>query len=416
MIKLRHLAAKAGRFLSGKPAAPQTGVVACDRFDTMTWGDVRSQSRALRELADDLHVRHDHAGELAKDLFLAAYKADPQVCEPVEPGRAVNRQVITSLLDSPEFAELRRETVGDPYASAMAVISQTTAIRRMLDQAEEAQRVAEQAAGADQQQQDAAQAVADALAAAQAVADALAVAQAQAGEVNENAEIDDDTASAIEHLIAAADKASQDARAAGRTLAQALARAAAAMRATARAAAAQAACQAREEAALMQAWGIGPGELERMDFATRARLAERLRSSRLAQYAALIGRFRQMAAAQRARRVENVPGEVVGIELGSDLSRLIPAELSSLAVPGMREEFISRLADGRALVYAQQGETDVGQGAIICCVDCSHSMSYPVAGTGISGEAWAKAFALSLLDQGPHREARLRRDPVLLCP
>lgn len=33
---------------------------------------------------------------------------------------------------------------------------------------------------------------------------------------------------------------------------------------------------------------------------------------------ALIGRFRQMAAAQRACRVENATGEVVGIELAAD--------------------------------------------------------------------------------------------------
>ena len=392
MIKIRDLAAKAGRLFSAKPEtapAPQTGVVACDRFDAMTWGDVRSQSRALRDLADDLHVHHDYADELAKDLFLAAYKADPRLREPVEPGRAVNRQVITSLLDSPEFAELRRETVGDPYASAMAVISHTSAIRRLLEQAEQAQRAAEQAAQAGQRQQ----------AAAQAVAEAIASARAQAGEDGEDGEVDDDAAAATEELISVADQAGQDADAAARKLAQALAQAAPGMHATAQAAAAQAADQARDEAAFMRAWGIGPGELERMDFATRARLAERLRSGRLAQYARLIGRFRQMAAAQRARRVENVPGEVVGIELGSDISRLIPAELASLAVPGMREEFISRLADSRALVYAQRGETHAGQGAIICCVDCSHSMSYPVAGAGISGEAWAKAFALSLLDQ-----------------
>lgn len=69
--------------------------------------------------------------------------------------------------------------------------------------------------------------------------------------------------------------------------------------------AAQAAEAVRQEAALMQAWGVAPGELERMPFDQRARLAERLRSGRLAQWAGLIGRFRQMARGERARKVEN---------------------------------------------------------------------------------------------------------------
>ncbi len=90
MIKLRDLAAKAGRFLAGNAAAPaparQTGVVVSDKFDAITWGDTRQQSRRLRELADDLHTHHDYADELVKDLFMAAYKTEPQVREPVEPG------------------------------------------------------------------------------------------------------------------------------------------------------------------------------------------------------------------------------------------------------------------------------------------------------------------------------------------
>lgn len=43
---------------------------------------------------------------------------------------------------SPEFAELRRDTAGDSYAAAMAVITQGPALRRMLDKAEAAQAAA----------------------------------------------------------------------------------------------------------------------------------------------------------------------------------------------------------------------------------------------------------------------------------
>ena len=119
----------------------------------------------------------------------------------------------------------------------------------------------------------------------------------------------------------------------------------------------------------------------------------------MSKFIELIGRFRQMAAGQRARRIENVPGELVGIETGDDLGRLIPSELAALGVPVMRAVFAARYAEHRLFVYEQRGETEAGQGAIICCVDCSGSMGTPVAGTGLSGEAWAKGCALAMLDQ-----------------
>ncbi len=67
-------------------------------------------------------------------------------------------------------------------------------------------------------------------------------------------------------------------------------------------------------------------------------------------------------------------GELVGIETGDDLGRLIPGELASLGVPAMRAVFAARYAEQRLFVYEQRGEAEAGQGAIICCVDWSGSM------------------------------------------
>ncbi|HEY9329018.1 MAG TPA: VWA domain-containing protein, partial [Streptomyces sp.] len=156
--------------------------------------------------------------------------------------------------------------------------------------------------------------------------------------------------------------------------------------------------QTREESELMRAWGVGPGELERMPYAERARLAERLRAGRLGRFADLIGRFRQMAAGERARKVEHARGEYVGITLGDDLSRLIPSELAGLGIPVMRSVFAARFAESRLMLYDSRGEETTGKGAIIACVDCSYSMEETGPG-GVTREAWAKACALALLDQ-----------------
>jgi uncharacterized protein with von Willebrand factor type A (vWA) domain len=387
MTKLRDLASRAGRWLGLQAPAAHTGAVESDRFDEMTWREICDQAGAVREVIEDLAGRHDYAADLIRDMFLAAYKASPvlHAAADMDPSRLVNRQAIASMLGSLEFSELRRETAGDPYASAMAVIAQAGAIRRMLEQAKEAQQAAGEAAKARQEQHDAAQ----------AVSEALQQAAAQAGE---DGTVPASAAGGAEQAMARAEQAGQSAQDAAGKAAAALAAAAPGMRATARAAAAQAAESAREEAVLMGAWGIGPGELARMDFAQRARLAERLRSGRLGEFAKLIGRFRQMAAGQRARKTEHAPGELVGIETGDDLGRLIPSELAALGVPAMRGVFAARYAEGRLFVYEQRGDVETGQGAIIACIDCSGSMSRKLAG-GVSGEAWAKACALALLDQ-----------------
>src|SRR5260370_11156374 len=185
MTKLRDLASRAGRWLGLQAPAVHTGAAASAGFDEMTWRDIRDQAGAVREVIEDLGERHDYAADLVRDMFLASYKASPQLhaAADMDPSRLVNRQAIASMLASPEFAELRRETAGDPYASAMAVIAQVAAVRRMLKQAKEAQQAADEAAKACQEQQGAAQAVSEALqqAAAQAGEEGTVPASAAGG-------------------------------------------------------------------------------------------------------------------------------------------------------------------------------------------------------------------------------------------
>lgn len=365
-----------------------TAAVVADRFERIAWRDTYEQSAGLRELAEELNARHECATDLLADAFLAAYKIRPRLRERAEmdPARLVNHQVVNSLLESPEFAELRRETAGDPYAAAMAVLAQGAALRRMLEGSRDAQDRAERAKKARRAAEGAAAAVGGA-----------------AGSGEDGGE-GGGTPAAVQRAIEAAKAVGEQA---DRAAARALAAAVPGIRASARTAAAEAAEAVREEAALMRAWGVAPGQLERMPFDRRARLAERLRASRLAQWAELIGRFRQMADAERARKVENTTGELIGVTLGDDLSRLIPSELASLGLPELRAVFAARYAAGELMLYDSQGEQPTGRGAIIACVDTSHSM-YVAGPGGVSREAWAKGCALALLDQARHA----RRDFV----
>ncbi|MEU6106107.1 vWA domain-containing protein, partial [Streptomyces flaveolus] len=102
-----------------------------------------------------------------------------------------------------------------------------------------------------------------------------------------------------------------------------------------------------------------------------------------------------------ARKVDNATGELFGVTLGDDLSGVIPTELANLALPPLRAVFAARYAAGELMLYDSQGEQATGRGAVIACVDTSHSM-YEAGPGGITREAWAKACALALLDQARH--------------
>ncbi len=365
---------------SPSPERHTTAVVA-DRFDRLTWRDTYEQSAGLRELAEELTGRHEPTTrgplitDLLADVFLAAYKAGPRIRERAEmdPSRLVNHHIVTALVESPDFAELHRETAGDPYAAAMAVLARASALRGMLERFAQARQDAEGAATT----------VAEALRQAAAEEDGAVPSPAAGTPARQSAQ---DTAQSPAQTPAAAPPGA---------------------RAAARNAVAKAAGTVRQEAALLRAWGVAPGELERMPFERRARLAERLRTGRLAEWAELIGRFRQMAAGERARKVENATGELVGVTLGDDLSRVIPSELAALGVPELRAVFAVRYAAGELMLYDSQGERATGRGAVIACVDTSHSM-YEAGPGGVTREAWSKACALALLDQA----RRAKRDFV----
>ncbi|MGW0104012.1 VWA domain-containing protein [Streptomyces cellulosae] len=390
--RLDALTQQAGRWLalSAAPAERHTTAVVAGPYDRVAWRDVYAQSAALRELSAQLLTRHAHAPDLLADVFLCAYQAAPRLRDRtvMAPSHLVHHQVVTALTQSPDFAALHRETAGDAYAAAMAVLAQASALRGLLERSREAR---ERTGRADRARQEAE-------AAAAAVGEALRQA---AEEADEQGEVPAPAATAVRRAAEAAREAEESARREDGAAAQAMAAAVPGIRSAARNAASAAAEAVRQEAALMRAWGVDAGETERMPFEERARLAERLRSGQLARWAELIGRFRQMAAGERARKVEHATGELVGVTLGDDLSRVIPSELAVLGVPELRAVFAARYAARELMLYDSRGEQGTGKGAVIACVDTSHSM-YAEGPGGVTREAWSKACALALLDQARH--------------
>lgn len=113
------------------------------------------------------------------------------------------------------------------------------------------------------------------------------------------------------------------------------------------------------------------------------------RSPRLKKIAELAGRFRRVAASKQRQKVAHGVDEVIGVTVGAELARLIPAELMKLADPDLELDVSRRLLEGQTQVREVRAVEPVGRGPIVVVVDESGSMS----GTKIET---AKALALAL--------------------
>ena len=131
----------------------------------------------------------------------------------------------------------------------------------------------------------------------------------------------------------------------------------------------------------------GPAGLKRIREAHN-RLGD---SHRLRRICELAGRLERIAASKARSKVKPGVGEVHGIDLGADISRLLPSELVALRHPRLRLHLLSRLLQRKALCYGMQGKEPQARGPVIVLLDESGSMR--------SGgkDVWAKAVCLALL-------------------
>ncbi|GMU61120.1 MAG: hypothetical protein AMXMBFR34_28830 [Myxococcaceae bacterium] len=163
----------------------------------------------------------------------------------------------------------------------------------------------------------------------------------------------------------------------------------------------------RESAEGLSGVGFGPGVVQgaRTSGSTSRSLSQRLKKDdRLARIAMLAGKFKRIAAAKQKSKVRHGADEVSDVEVGANLSRLLPSELARLAHPMLRRAFLASLVENRAMQYRLSGTDSLGRGPLVVCLDKSGSMDGPK-------DIWATAVALALLEVA-HRQ---QRPFALLC-
>ncbi|MBV8056521.1 MAG: VWA domain-containing protein, partial [Deltaproteobacteria bacterium] len=149
-------------------------------------------------------------------------------------------------------------------------------------------------------------------------------------------------------------------------------------------------------------FGLEFGQAGRLPAGERLELGRRLaRNKKLGELARLVGRFKQDARALRRRTLDRGVAEAYDVERGSELGRLIPAELIALHHPGLRADFLRRLLEAEVLQYRLREDEQKGRGPMVVCIDVSSSMQG-------DKELWAKAVGLTLMDIA-RRQRRLFR-------
>ena len=131
----------------------------------------------------------------------------------------------------------------------------------------------------------------------------------------------------------------------------------------------------------------------------RMQLAERLRNdSRLKDVIRRAGRMERIAAKVRPTKSDSARSEVVDIERGADLSRILPSQLAGLRHPLMRKLVLKSIVERSALQYKLGGSQPEGRGPIVVLLDESGSMQG-------DPHTWARAIGVAAIGQGS-REKR----------
>ena len=155
----------------------------------------------------------------------------------------------------------------------------------------------------------------------------------------------------------------------------------------------------REES---ERWSVQLGGGQRSSPAAQIELGHKLaRNPKLQRMAQLVGRMKESTRALRRKMYERSNAETYSVEIGAELSRLLPHELLGLRHPLLRRDFQRRFVEHQLLLYSLRAHEQKGRGAMIVCLDGSSSMAG-------EKEIWSKAVTLTLLDIARRQKRRFQ--------
>ncbi|MGH7949684.1 MAG: vWA domain-containing protein, partial [Candidatus Binataceae bacterium] len=367
-----------------------------DSYDRRAWGETTASSPSIGELVESGSVLVPHFDALLQDLFLALFKMNIVWLEPHDVRRAsvLNRVVLEQLIPTAAFEALKHRTQLEEDKAAIAAIVLGEQVHDLI-RSEKLVNRNELLDLWDLAHQE------DDLA-----TRAAALKTAQELKEEQRQESDPQLKKNVGELADAAKRAAdvsearlnQKARRLESEIRNADLSELKRMQLKSIEMAAEIDRVAQDSHDFSREFGQGG----RLPAGERLELGKRLaRNRKLGELARLVGRFKQDARALRRRTLDRGVSEAYDIERGSEIGRLIPAELVSMHHAVLRRDFGRRLLEGSLLQYRLREDEQKGKGPMVVCIDVSSSMQG-------EKELWSKAVALTLMDIA-RRQRRLIR-------
>ena len=374
-----------------------------DSYDRRTWNEIVADAPSLADLAETGERLVPHFGALVQDLFFALFKMNPvfRKSGDVRLAAALNRTILEQIVPSAPFQALRSRTALEEDKAAIAAIVMSEHALEMV----KSEKLINRSEMLDLW--DLARQEQDLEARAEAVKSVNEIQEPKEGENESGEEKDQATKKELAEMADAAERAAKVSEARlnqkSRQFETQL-KGADQTRAQADAAQDRASWPAEIDQAAEDSHDFSRefGQGGRVAAGARLELGRRLaRNKKLGELARMVGRFKQDARALKRKTLERGVAEAYDIELGSELGRLIPAELLAMHHPVLKRDFHRRVLEGTVLQYRLRDDEQKGKGPMVVCIDVSSSMQG-------DKEMWSKAVALTLMDIA-RRQRRLFR-------
>jgi uncharacterized protein with von Willebrand factor type A (vWA) domain len=366
-----------------QPLPKNTFWIENDAYDRRVWGHLRSESPSLRELEEKGNALLPHFGSLLQDIFCLLFKYNINYHDEAEllPSALLNEKFLHAIHQGAQYEFLREQTLlNEAHAGLSTLIlgerlltlvrEEKFLTRRDLRDLWDIQKQ-EEMVGEKIEEYENADTIPDDQMSEEGKKAFQKAKERMSGEVQgAEALLRHKTQQLKEDLKQIESQATNRLQAETIKVAQQLE-------------------EATEEA---ETWGNTIGTGERTPPGQKLELGRRLAGNeKLKKLARMVGRMKFHAQALRKKVFERSSEELLEVEQGDALHRLLPNELLALHHPVLRKDFYRRFLDQELIQYSLRGVEEKGKGPMIVCLDGSSSMSG-------DKEIWSKAVTLTLLE------------------
>jgi len=314
-------------------------IIENDLYDIAHFEAIKEEAERISKAEQECAKKCPDISSLSQDFYSSLYKAAPTKVDErhIDPRVEINKVVVDTLLNHPEYEKLRNFTFLDEFASAIGLVPLMKEIVGALPDPPSPNKGAGGDGGGE--------------------GDEEGKKKRKKGKKRLNDKQKQELQEAIKN---GCKKASKD---------------------------------VNEAEECMSGWGTDPGEIQKLPFKEKLLLRDRLvNSDKMRRLSKMVGRASNLALSAQKSKIKHGADEVYDIELGSDMSRALPSEKMLLHGPKLAKlDFMRRFTEGKLMQYKLRSVLKEQKGPIVCCIDNSGSMSG-------DPELWSKALGLGLLE------------------